>query len=74
MNFNDYISDTRKNVGGKLNILARIAPFTGFSKRRILINPFFNFQFSYYSFIWMCHSHTNYRKINRLRERCLRFI
>ena len=38
------------------------------------MNAFFTSQFSYCPLIWMCHSHLNNRKINRLHERCLRII
>ena len=74
LNFYDHISDVCKKASGKLNSLARIAPFIGLSKRRILINTFFNSQFSYCLLIWTCHSRANNRKINRLHDRCLRII
>ena len=35
---------------------------------------FFDSQFKYCPLIWMCHSRTNKRKIDRLHERCLRII
>ena len=38
------------------------------------MNSFFRSQFNYCPLIWMCHSRTNNRKINRLHERCLRII
>ena len=38
------------------------------------MNAFFNSQFNYCPLIWMCHSHENNNKINRLHERCLRII
>ena len=38
------------------------------------MNAFFDSQFKYCPFIWMCHSRTNKRKIDRLQERCLRII
>ena len=44
------------------------------SKRKILMNAFFDSQFKYCPLIWMCHSRTNKRKIDRLQERCLRTI
>ena len=58
----------------QINALAGIAPFTNMNKRRILMNSFFRSQFNYCPLIWMCHSRTNNRKINRLHERCLRII
>ena len=44
------------------------------SKRELLMNAFFNSQFSYSPLIWICHSRSNNRKINMLHERCLRII
>ena len=38
------------------------------------MNAFFDSQFKYCPLIWMCHSRTNKRKIDRLHERCLRII
>ena len=38
------------------------------------MNSFFRSHFNYCPLIWMCHSQTNNRKINRLHERCLRII
>ena len=58
----------------KINALAIIAPLININKRRILMNSFFSWQFNYCPVIWMCHSRTNNRKINRLHERCLRII
>ena len=74
LNFDDHISDVCKKASRKLNALARIATFIRLSKRRLLMNAFCNSQFSYYPLIWMCHSRTNNRKINRLHEICLRVI
>ena len=44
------------------------------SKQRLLRNTFFKRQFNYCPLIWMCHSHENNRKINRLHQRCVRTI
>ena len=74
LNCDDHISNRCKKARGELNALVRIAPFIGLSKRRVLMNACFNSQFSYCPLIWMCHSRTNNRKINRLHERCSRFI
>ena len=73
LNCDDHISNRYKKPCGELNVLVRIAPFIGLLKRRILMNTCFNSQFSYCPLIWMCHSHTNNRKINRFHERCYRF-
>ena len=41
-------------------------------KRRILMNPFFNYLFNYCPVIWTFHSGALNNKINRLLERCVR--
>ena len=74
LNFDDHISVVCKKARGKLNVLAIITPFIGLSNKRILMNAFFNSQFSYCPLVWMCHSHTNNRKVNWLNDRYLRII
>ena len=44
------------------------------SRKKILMNSFFNSQFSYCPLIWMFHSRIMNNKINRLHERCMRLI
>ena len=44
------------------------------SKKRTLMNAFFNLQFNYCPLIWMCHSRENNNKMNGLHERCFRII
>ena len=43
-------------------------------KKKILMNLFFNSQFSYCPLIWMFHSRIMNNKINQLHERCMRLI
>ena len=44
------------------------------SKKRILMNAFFNSQYNYWPTIWMLHSHSLNSKFNRLHEQCLWII
>ena len=74
LTFDCHVSDMCKKSNREINALARIAPFININKRRIFMNSFFRSQFNYCPLIWMCHSRTNNRKINRLHERCLRII
>ena len=74
LTFDCHVSDMCEKANRKINALARIAPFININKRHILMNSFFRSQFNYCPLIWMCHSRTNNRKINRLHERCLRII
>ena len=69
--FDDHISELCKKASRKIHALSRVASYMNISKRRILMNAFFKSQFSYCPFVWMCHSHANNGKINRLHERCL---
>ena len=74
LTFKCHVSEMCKKANRKINALARIAPFININKRHILTNSFFRSQFNYCPLIWMCHSRTNNRKINRLHERCLRIM
>ena len=44
------------------------------SKKRTLMNAFFNSQLNFCRLVWMCHNWENNNRINGLRERCLRII
>ena len=59
LNFNDHISDLCKKASRKISALARVTPFMGLSKRKLLMNAFFTSQFSYCPLIWMCNSRSN---------------
>ena len=74
LTFDDHISDICKKTGKKISALARVTPYMGIAKKRILMNACFISQFSYFSLVWMFHSRTNNIKINRLHERCLRIV
>ena len=43
-------------------------------KKKILLNAFFNAQFSYCPLTWMFHSRKLNNKINRMHEKCLRIV
>ena len=74
LKFDFCIEKLCKNANRKLHALARVTPYMDLSKKRILINAFFDSQFNYCSLIWMCHSRKHCHKINRLHEKCLRII
>ena len=42
-----------------------------YQKEKNLMNAFFDLHLKYLPFRWMCHSHTNNRKIDRFHESCL---
>ena len=58
----------------KAKALVRIVPFMDLEKKKILINAFFNAQFSYCPLTWMFHSRNLNSKINRMDEKCLRIV
>ena len=72
--FGKHITDICRKAGRKTYALARITLFMDLSKRHMVMNAFFNSQFSFRPLIWLCHNHMTNRKINKLRERCLRII
>ena len=69
LKFEKHINTICQKANRKLNALARITPYMELTKRRILMNAFFDSQFNYCPLI--CNLNN---KINRLHERCLRVI
>ena len=74
LSFDKHIQQICSRTSAKLKALARIAPFMNITKRKILMNAFFNDQFSYCPLTWMFHSRKLNNKINKLHERCLRIV
>ena len=69
-----HINTICQKANRKLNSLARITSYMELTKRRILMNVFFDSQVNYCPLIWMLHSRNLNNKINRLHEHCLRVI
>ena len=46
LNFNNHISDLCNKASRKMSALARVTPFMGLSKIKLLMNAFFTSQFS----------------------------
>ena len=74
LNFNEHLNDIISKASRKVNALSRVVPYMSLSKKKILMNSFFNSQFSYCPLIWMFHSRIMNNKINRLHERCICLI
>ena len=74
LSFDYHLSKICKKASRRLSALGRVTPYMNLSRRKILMNAFFDSQFSYCPLIWMCHSRIINKKINRLHERCLRII
>ena len=43
-------------------------------KRRIVMNAFITFQFSYCTLIWMSHSRSVNNRVNKIHEKALRSV
>ena len=71
LKFKKHIKDICQKVSQKINALARLAPYMGTTKKRIIMNTFFKSQFNYCPLVWMCCNRSLNTKINRLQERCL---
>ena len=56
LSFDRHIQQIGSRASAKLKTLARIARFMNITKRKILLNAFFNAQFSYCPLTWMFHS------------------
>ena len=74
LKFDKHIENICQKASRKLNALARVTKYMELTKRRILMNAFFEAQFNYCPAVWMVHSRSLNNKINRLHERCLRII
>ena len=74
LNFKEHLEGIIKKASQKVNVPSRITPFMNLTKRKLLMNLFFTSQFNYCPLVWMCHNRTIDNKINRLHEKCLRFV
>ena len=74
LNFNEHLNNIISKVSRKVNALSRAVPYMRVSKRKILLNSFFNSQFSYCPLICMFYSRIMNNEINWLREMCMRLI
>ena len=70
----EHLNGGISKASRKVNALTRVLPYMSLSKKKILMNSFFNSQFSYCPLICMFHSRIMNNKINRLHERCMRLI
>ena len=74
LKFKKHIEDICQKASQKLNALARLVPYMGTTKKRILMNAFFKLQFNYYPLLRMSCNRSLNTKINRQHERCLRIV
>ena len=70
INFNEHLNDIIIKASRKVNALSRVMPNINLSKKKKLVNSFFNSQIIYCPLIWMFQRRIINNKINRLHERC----
>ena len=71
LGFEKHLNIIGGKARAKISALGRLAPFMNIEKRKMIMNAFFNSQFSYCPLTWMFHKRLINNKINRLHERCL---
>ena len=71
LSFEPHLILECKKVSQKLHALARVSNFISKNYLRVIMNAFIMPQFSYCPLVWMCHSRTLNKKINKLHERTL---
>ena len=74
LTFNKQMEITCKKASQKLNALSRLCAIIPFHQRKMLMNAFFESQFSYSTLVWMFHNRGVNTKINNLHYRALRII
>ena len=68
LNSNEHLNDIFSKASRKVNALSRVVTYMSLSKKKILVNSFFNSQFSYCPLVWMLHSSIMNNKTNRLQS------
>ena len=74
VNFTEHIGKLCKGTSQKLHALARISKFMTLRKLKLIMNAFFESQFSNCPLVWMFHNRTLNNRINKLHERALRIV
>ena len=74
LDFIEHLDGIIKKYRRKINAISRTTSFMNISKRRILMNSFFNLDFNYCPLVWLFYSRSIDSKINRLHERVLRIV
>ena len=74
LTFDKHVAIVCKKASQKLNAHSRLCALISFDKRKMLMNAFFNSQFSYSPLVWMFHNRQINTKINNLHYRALRII
>ena len=73
LNFKEILNLCKK-ASQKINALSRLASSMNFGQRRLKMNSFVVYHFSYCLVVWIFHSCKLNARINRLHERALRVV
>ena len=74
LNFDKHISKIIKKANSKITVIQRSFKFLSFYKRKILLNSFVQSQFSYAPLVWMLHSKTVQKRINKVHEKFIKLL
>ena len=74
LTFNEHVSDLCCKASQKLHALARVRNFMSLKQRKIIMRTFILSHFSYCPLIWMLHSRSLNKRINKIHERALRLV
>ena len=74
LTFKSHMNSICKKASNKLNALSRQCAILRFHRRKMLMQAFFNSQFSYCPLVWMFHSRSVNTRINNLHYRALRIV
>ena len=74
LNFDSHISDLCHKAATQLNVLKRLKSFIGFEERKVLIQSFAYSNFNYCPLVWNFSSAKSLQKVEKIKERALRFL
>ena len=74
LKFDSHLNNICKKAAAKVTALTRLAKIMPFEKKRILMNAFIEYQFSYCPLVWMFCSRTMNNKINCIHKHALRLV
>ena len=74
LNFDAHISDLCKRAATQLNVLKRLKQLIGFEERKTLVQSFVYSNFNYCPLVWRFSSAKSLKKVERTKERALRFL
>ena len=70
----EHVTRLCNKASQKLHALARVSSYITTGQRRKIMTAYINFQFEYCPLVWVYHSRTLNKRINKIHERALRII